>query len=536
MQNMETSCRYIDYEKTGMFSRLIGDYLQGKSFVNSFTSQPPTLEGVKEAINARKDFNTDRKLIKSVFEAGYKESNPSARQSSNIVLLESENTFTICTAHQPNIFTGYLYFIYKTAHTIALARKLKAAYPQYDFVPVFYIGSEDNDLDELSKFKVNGKAFRWETSQTGAVGRMQADKKITELIKEIQTELGHLPEAATLVNLLQKAYAPGNDMAEAIFILLNALFREEGLLVLQPDNASLKAAYSKVMRDDLLDQVAEKIVGETGKKLETQYKLQVNPRPVNLFYLREGIRNRIDKRGNQYAVDGTVIRFTETEILAELENNPERFSPNVILRGLYQETILPNIIFVGGGSEVAYWMQLKDLFKHYQVPFPVLVLRNSFTIMDANHAHKMNELGIEDADLFKEETTLANEMVQRWTGSSLDLEIEAKDSRQLFTQLKKRAGDVDKTLIQHVHALEIFHLKKLESLEKKMLKAERKKQAISLQRIWKLREDLFPGNNLQERVDNFMPYYARYGQKFIQAILEHSLSLEQKFGMLIIEG
>ena len=531
---METSCRYIEYEQTGMFSRLISDYLQGESFIHEFAAHQPDLEGVRSAIAARKLFKTDRKLIQAAFEESYEAEDPSARQSSNMVLLGSENTFTICTAHQPNIFTGYLYFIYKTAHTIALSRKLKAELPQYDFVPVFYIGSEDNDLDELSKFRINGKALRWETSQTGAVGRMQADKGVSELINTIETELGHLPQAPALITMLKKAYSNGRTMAEGIFTLLNSLFREEGLLVLQPDKVSLKAAYRKVMRDDLLDQVAEKIVGETGKRLESIYKLQVNPRPVNLFYLRDGIRNRIDKRGNQYAVDGTVIRFNESEILAELDAHPERFSPNVILRGLYQETILPNIIFVGGGSEVAYWMQLKDLFSYYHTPFPVLALRNSFTIMDANLAHKMNELEISDADLFKEETTLANEMVQRWSGSTINLQNEEKESRLLFAQLKKRAGDVDKTLIQHVHALEIFHLKKLESLEKKMLKAERKKQATGLQRIWKLREDLFPNHNLQERVENFMPYYARYGQDFISAILNHSLALEHKFGMLII--
>lgn len=517
-----------------MFSRLISDYLSGQAFIHSFTANTPDLAGISHAITARKNFKTDRNLIQAAFEESYAAEQPSARQSSNMVLLASENTFTICTAHQPNIFTGYLYFIYKTAHTIALARKLKAEIPECDFVPVFYIGSEDNDLDELSKFKINGKSFRWETNQTGAVGRMLADKGIADLISAVETEIGHLPFASELISMLKQAYGSGRTMADGIFTLLNTLFREEGLLVLQPDKPSLKAAYKKVMREDLLEQVAERIVGETGKRIETTYKLQVNPRPVNLFYLRDGIRNRIDKRGNQYAVDGTVIRFSESEILAELESNPERFSPNVILRGLYQETILPNIIFVGGGSEVAYWMQLKDLFFHYRTPFPVLALRNSFTIMDANLAHKMNELNISDGDLFKEETILANEMIQRWSGSSINLESEAKESRILFAQIKKRAGEVDKTLMQHVHALEMFHLKKLESLEKKMLKAERRKQAIGLQRIWKLREDLFPNNNLQERVENFMPYYARYGQDFISAVLKHSLALEHKFGMLIV--
>jgi uncharacterized protein YllA (UPF0747 family) len=182
--------------------------------------------------------------------------------------------------------------------------------------------------------------------------------------------------------------------------------------------------------------------------------VQVNPRNVNLFYLRDGIRSRIDKRGNIYTVDGTVIRFTQEELLQELNEYPDRFSPNVILRGIYQETILPNILFVGGGSEVAYWMQLKGLFEHYKVPFPMLVLRNSFMIMDANHAHKMAALGIGEVDLFKEETQLANELVQRWSGSEITLKQEELNSKALFQHLKKQAGDIDKTLVQHVQSLE----------------------------------------------------------------------------------
>lgn len=529
---MESSCRYIDYGQTGMFSKLIVDYLKGDDLVSRFIQHKPDLNGAKAAILQRQQFNTNRELIRDVFQQSYGESGTQA-QANNISLLASPNCFTVCTAHQPNIFTGYLYFIYKTAHTIALCRALKSSLPEYDFIPVFYIGSEDNDLDELSKFRIHGKVFRWETTQTGAVGRMEADQGVRSLITALEAELGHLPYGKSLVELLQKSYAQGNTMADGIFSILNSLFGEEGLLVLQPDHAGLKALFRQVMKDDLLLHTAESIVTETGNRMEQAYKLQVNPRSVNLFYLRDGIRNRIEKRGNQFAVDGTVIRFSENEILEELENHPERFSPNVILRGLYQETILPNIIFVGGGSEVAYWMQLKDLFGHYKVPYPVLVLRNSFTIADANHNHKMKELGIEDADLFKEETTLANESVQRWAGVQFSLVDEEKESRALFAQLKKKAGAVDKTLIQHVHALEVFHLKRLEILEKKMLKSERKKQSIQLQRIWKLKAELFPNNSLQERVENFMPYYAQYGPEFVAMVLRHSLAFEQRFGTII---
>lgn len=531
---MESSCRYIDYAQTGMFSKLITDYLSGNKQVNAFVRHLPDVQGVKKAIEDRQKFPTNRKLLQDVFLETYP--TPTSAQKKNMALLSDENTFTICTAHQPNIFSGYLYFIYKTAHTIALAKKLKAEFPAFEFVPVFYIGSEDNDLDELSKFKINGKPYRWETDQTGAVGRMKVDKGVTALLNAVESELAHMPHASDLMAILRKAYAEGNDMAEGSFHLLNQLFGEEGLLVLQPDRSDLKQQIKNIMRDDLLSQTAEKVVAVTSQQLDEAYKLQVNPRPVNLFYLRDGIRNRIDKRGNQYSVDGTVIRFTEEEILRELDEYPERFSPNVILRGIYQETILPNIIFVGGGSEVAYWMQLKGLFEHYHVPYPVLVLRNSFMIMDAHQEHKMKELGIGDAALFMEETALANQMVQQWSDYDLSLEKEEKESKLLFDALRKRAGEVDKTLVQHVFALETFHMKKLESLEKKMLKAERNKQSVQLQRIWKLKAELFPNNSLQERSENFMPYYSRYGQDFIQAVLKHSLALEQRFGVIILDS
>lgn len=531
---MKSSCSYIAYQETNMFSKLISDYLEKKDFIHSFYSCPTDLDGVSKAIAARQQFATDRNLIQQVFADAYAMGDASSAQLDNIASLTDENTFTICTAHQPNIFTGYLYFIYKTAHVIALAQQFNNAFPDKKFVPVFYIGSEDNDLDELSKFKIHGKSFVWNTDQTGAVGRMKVDKSVVKLIDEIESAVKHLPHAEALIAILRKAYALDTDMATSIFILLNELFKEYGLLVLQPDHVALKAKMKAFFKDDLLQNSAEQIVGETSAKLEAEYKLQVNPRTVNLFYLRDGIRNRIDKRGNVYTVDGTVIRFTEEELLQELNEYPDRFSPNVILRGIYQETILPNILFVGGGSEVAYWMQLKDLFEHYQVPFPMLVLRNSFMIMDENHAHKMKELEIREADLFKEETTLANELVQRWSGQEISLKQEEADSKALFQHLKKRASEIDKTLVQHVHALEVDHLKKLDGLEKKMLKAERKKQAIQLQRIWKLKEELFPNHNLQERVENFMPYYAQYGQSFIQAVLQHSLALEQEFGVIVV--
>lgn len=532
---MRSSSRFISYETTRLFSNLVTDYLEGSGVIEEFYAHPPTKDGIALAINARKLFPTDRSLIQQVFQSAYEFADPSQLQQANISLLADEKTFTICTAHQPNIFSGYLYFIYKTAHTIVLASSLSKQFPGYNFVPVFYIGSEDNDLAELSTFKLNGKRYQWSTEQKGAVGRMKVDKQLTELIGVIESELAHFPHSSALIKILRKAYAQGNDIAHATFILLNELFKEEGLLVLQPDVASLKAKMKNIFRDDLLGHTPQAIVAGTNARLSENYKLQVNPREINLFYLNDGLRNRIDKIGDVYTVDDTQLRFTEEQILKELDENPERFSPNVILRGLYQESILPNILFVGGGSEVAYWMQLKDLFMHYKVPFPILVLRNSFLIMDRRHAKKMEDLGIYDADLFKDETMLANTLAQLWSGKEITLAEQVEASGKLFSELKHQAGEVDVTLLQHVQALETIHLKKLHSLEKKMLKAEREKQQIHLDRVWRLKGELFPNKTLQERTENFMSYYAKYGPEFINMILEHSRSFEQGFGIVVIE-
>jgi len=532
---LKTSSKHIPYELTGKFSSLIEKYISGNASLSPFYSFKPDLQGVAEAIEKRKQFNCDRNKIRDVFATSYAGLPASQLQQKNIEALLDEHTFTVCTAHQPNVFTGYLYFIYKTAHTIVLANYLSKNFPDNYFVPVFYIGSEDNDLDELSRFKLNGKSYAWNTNQKGAVGRMLVDKGITELITQIEGELSHLPYTKELIDKLRKAYKPGTDIAQATFTLLNELFSAEGLLVLQPDHAGLKQAMKSIFKEDLIQGIPETIVSATNEKLEKEFHLQVSPRKVNLFYLRDGIRNRIDKKGNLYSVDGTDIKFTEKEILEELDHFSERFSPNVILRGLYQETILPNIAFIGGGSEVAYWMQLKDLFQQYHVPFPVLVLRNSFTIMNGKQEYKLNELGISLSDLFTDETLLANEMVVQWSGNPISLSEELKEAKQFFAILKNKSGIIDKSLVQHVHALEQDMLKKIDTLEKKMLRAERKKQAVQLQRIWKLKGELFPNGNLQERVENFMPYYATYGPSFVRAIIDHSLSLEQEYILLVLD-
>jgi uncharacterized protein YllA (UPF0747 family) len=216
----------------------------------------------------------------------------------------------------------------------------------------------------------------------------------------------------------------------------------------------------------------------------------------------------------------------------ELQQHPERFSPNVILRGLFQETILPNLAFIGGGGETAYWLEYKALFDHYRVPFPVLILRNSFLLIDRQWQEKIDRAGLSLTDLFRPAEDLVNGIVRRESENPLSLEREIIEANRYYEALKALTRPVDPSLEQHVEALQAKALDPIRTLEKKLLKAEKRKYGDLQRQIQSLKAALFPTGVLQERVENFMPWYAQYGREFIDDVYAHSSALDQDFVVL----
>jgi len=485
------------------------------------------------AIDERKKFNTNRGILVHELKKQYESVHENIQVQKNIEALNSLNTFTITTAHQNNIFTGPLYFIYKILHAIRLSAHCKNSFPQYDFVPVFYMGSEDADLDELNHIHLGGEKLVWNTKQAGAVGRMKIDKELIRLIAIMEGQLSVLPGGKEIISLLKEFYKEGETIQDATFRFINNLFAEYGLVVLLPDNPVLKKQMIPVFEDDLLNQTASGIVETTTGKLDAAgYKVQANPREINLFYLKNNRRDRIEVLNTKYSVLGTGISFSKDEILTELKNHQDRFSPNVILRGLYQETILPNIAFIGGGGETAYWLQLKELFNHYKVPFPVLVLRNSFLIVEKKWQEKISKLGFTIDDFFLSELELMNKLVSRESKNEIKLNGSFTELEKLYENFKKQAASVDTTLANHVNALKVKTVERLQELEKKMLRAEKRKFIDQQRQIQTMKNHLFPGNGLQERQDNITYYYAKWGREVISKLFEHSLNLEHEFIVL----
>ena len=520
---------YIPFSQTGKFTKIALDYVAGAAGLKDFYQHPVSLEGIKSAIIERKKFNTNRALLVEQFTNQYKDFNDCDAVKANIQELLSENTFTICTAHQPNIFTGHLYFVYKILHTVKLAASLKNELPEYNFVPVFFMGSEDADLEELNHIVIDGEKYKWETKQTGAVGRMEVDDSLIKLIEKISGRLSVEEYGNHLIELLKKCYTKNSTIENSTFLFVHYLFKEYGLLVLLPDSAAFKNEIISVFEDDIFNHTSSEIVSHTSEKLSKNYKAQAYPREINLFYLKDNLRNRIVPVNDRFVIHDTDIVFSKEEIKNELREHPERFSPNVILRGLFQEVILPDVAWIGGGGELAYWLQLKDLFKKYLVPFPMLIVRNSFLIVDGKYGSLLKKLNISSVDLFEGKESLLNKKINKESKSVLDLGKERMEFENIYKKIKGIVSNIDVTLEQHTAALETKQMKHLISLEKKMLRAEKRKFADQKNQLDKIYSSLFPNDGLQERTENFMLFYSRWGDEFFKMLYENSMTLEQEF-------
>ena len=524
----------LAYSQTGFFSTTVLDYISGSKDLQPFYEHPVSVEGVKAAMVCRKSFNTNRQLLTAVLQEQYKEVALTEKQQYNLQQINDANTFTITTAHQPNIFTGHLYFIYKILHAVKIAAELNIQIPDAHFVPVYYMGSEDADLEELGHIFLNGQKYAWETKQTGAVGRMKVDDALVKLITAISGQLLVHPFGKEIVTLMQQCYQPGITIEQATFKMVNSIFADYGLLILLPDNRRLKQAFIPVLQKELLEQFSQAAVKESVSSFPEKYKAQASGRDLNLFYLQEGSRERVERVGdNKWTIVNSSISFNKEELLLELNQHPERFSPNVILRPVFQEVILPNIVFIGGGGEIAYWLELKKVFETAAVPYPLMAVRNSFLIIENKQDAIIKKLGFDYEAIFKNEFVLMNELVKRDSTEQVDLINEKEQLAALYQHIMSVAGKVDASLQNHAEALHTKAVKKINTLEKKMLRAEKLKFASQQSQLHKIKSQLFPNDSLQERVENFMLLYSQWGNSLIQMIYDNSSVFEQKFCVLV---
>jgi len=507
-------------------------YATGDPRLRPFYVHEPRLDSFEAAIAAKKAQTINRAAVVAVLREQYTGLPDQTVVQGNMAALAEADTYTIVTAHQPSVLLGPLYFLYKAITTLQLAA---AAEKQtgHRIIPVFVLGSEDHDLEELNNIHLFGKKLTWESPETGAVGSMNT-ASLAPLLAELETILGKSEAAGRLFERIQTAYTGQLTLAAATRAMLHDLFGRFGLVVLDMNHAALKRLFLPVLRAELLEQPAIRCVQNNAERLaQIGFKHQATPRDINLFYLMPGLRERIVLEDGVYKVLHTDYLFSKEALLAELEAHPERFSPNVVLRPLFQEWVLPNVAYVGGGGEMAYWLERKDLFEYFKVPFPMLVRRHSALWIDRDAFKKMTRFNFSVSRLFDDADALVRVFVEAQVEATVHLDAEIAELKQLYDRLAQKAMAIDTTLEKAVRADAIKAVGNLEQWESRMIRSEKQKHEVAINQIRALKEKLFPGNGLQERYDNFMPYLLKYGDGFIDTLISSFEPFEA--GMVVLE-
>lgn len=507
----------IPLSETGQFSRLIIDYISNSNKLKDFYTYEPRIESFEQVMADRNKGTLDRQVLVEALKEQYKKTGINGIEAS-IERLADKNTYTVCTGHQLCLFTGPLYFIYKLISTINLAETLKKKYPAFNFVPVYWMATEDHDFEEVCSINLFNKKLKWDNaSASGAVGRLES-ASLVSMMEELKTIMGESEQAKKLTDLFTQAYLKHPTIAEGTRWLVHQLFGAYGLLIIDGDHAKLKSTFASFIKDDLLNHTNHQLVNQTITELEKQnIKAQVNPRPINCFYMVDHLRERMELgTDNVYKVLNTTITFTKEALLKELNDHPERFSPNVVLRPLYQQHILPNLAYVGGPGELAYWLEYKTMFMHHQILFPVLIPRNFALLMDEKTEQQFTKAGFDMPDLFKDTEVLIKELVTKNTTAELSLEEQQTKMASVFAEISERATAIDSTLKASVEAEFQKASNAIKNIESKIMRSEKQKQETGINQVKKIKEKFFPEDALQERYDNFIPYYLKYGEAFIE--------------------
>jgi bacillithiol biosynthesis cysteine-adding enzyme BshC len=454
----------------------------------------------KQALLKSKEFSTKkRELLAKELNNKYASIQQNEICKKNIDSLTNENCFTITTGHQLSLLTGPIYFIYKILHVIKQCEELKVSYPDLQFVPVYWMASEDHDFEEIKSFMLFGKEIIWNTEQSGAVGRMTLDG-----LQEVKNKI-----AAVFQNNDSSEVKEWNDKlngetyGEAFFKLIHHLFGKYGLLILDADNSNLKKAFSPILKEELTSFFSMEEVLKTNKKLLAKnIKPQVNPREINLFFLSKNKRERIIYQNNKYNIGDQY--FSKEEVLQMLQKMPESFSPNVILRPLYQEFTLPNLNYVGGLGELNYWLQLKSSFERVNLTFPLIQVRSSLIWIESSTKNKMNSVRLTEADIFKTTNELTKLFISGNEKDTINFSEINEHASNLKKEILSKSATIDQALNPFIEA-EITRIEKqLEAIQSKLEKSVKLKHEKALKTIGQIKEKLFPNNNLQERSLNFL--------------------------------
>ena len=527
-----------------LFLDYLYEYDKVKKFYKlNFRNKEEYLKHFKTISDTEREFRDD---LPKIISAQYGSLNPSNKTSENIKALKNKKTLAVVTGQQLGILGGPLYTFYKIITALKLSNYLKERYDEYNFVPVFWLEGDDHDFNEVRTIGTISEANELikisydeeviDDESRNSVGFLTIQNSIFSFLDKLDKHLRDTEFKPELMKKLRKIYSEQKLLKQAFKELLFWLFDEHGLVIFDPQDATIKNLLKPVFKKEINDfrQHTEKLV-QISAYLEEVYHAQVKVRPVNLFFSNEDGRFVLEPIENEFRLRRKRKKFTHDEIIEQINDHPENFSPNVLLRPICQDYILPTSFYVGGPSEISYFAQTTPLYDFYKLNQPIIYPRASATILEKNLENIAEKYGLNIEEVFVNSDYLKTKVVNSLSKNSID-EIFAESKNQIemsMDRLKENLFEFDKTLADAStkYRQKIFNY--IDELKGKALSSQKRKYETTLRQIDKLTTSIFPNNNLQERELNFVYFYNKYGEAFMKKLFDE-LSIN-KFAHQIIK-
>jgi bacillithiol biosynthesis cysteine-adding enzyme BshC len=531
---------WIEYRQlpatAGGYSELFLDYLTNYETVRGFFPtnfrDDAALEKVMQRVGAR---TLDRKTLIDILLEQNRGYNSSSQSLENINRLAKPETYAIVTGQQVGLFGGPLYTLYKAITTISLAERLRIKYPRKDFVPVFWLEGEDHDLAEMNQAGLLDRGNtpvkvsylpggQMPERNVGPVGELTFDAALDKTFRELEEDLAPTEFTGSLLAGLRECYAQGRTFNKSFAAWLNVLVGDHGLVFLSSNHPGVKRILAPLFVKELEEYPqSSQIVISRSAELEDRYHAQVKPKSINLFLFHKGGRYAIEPREVDFSLKGTRAFFQKDELLRIAQEKPEQLSPNVVLRPLCQDTLLPTLCYVAGPSEIAYHAQIEPLYEHFGVTQPILYPRASVSLLQSGVTRALEKYGLDLTEFFGNVDRVSAKVVDQISEIKLDpLFRNAENSvHESLSELKFGLKEIDPTLLGALNNVVTKIDAHLKVLEEKSVAAQKRRNETAVRQIEKAAAGLLPGGNLQERELSALYFLNRHGFGFVAWLFAH---------------
>ncbi len=540
----------VEFSKLPNFNNLYLDYISGgeeemeklKPFFNSMYRDNE--EFFKVIDDKVYNYSTNRYFDKNILIDILKHQNVTfggdEYTAANIEKLSGEHTFAVVTGQQVSLYTGPVYTILKTITAVKLAKDLHERFPQFNFVPVFWLEAEDHDIDEADHTYIIDRqneliriGFEQQENNseenikrsTPPVGTTVFGEVINSINEQLRSSLIDTDFKDKIMNLVTKHYREGNDYKTAFAGLMNEIFKGYGVIFIDPSDIEIKRLLKPVFEKELTSspKLCESIITQSAE-LEKHYDLQVKPKVINMFFLHNNNRLLIEPRdGGKFALKNSKRRFENDELMNLLEESPELFSPNVVLRPVCQDYLLPTAAYIGGPGEISYFAQLKPAYRHYDITMPVIFPRVSASIVESKISKFLNNFNVKFEDIFHH-SFLVSKVVDKLSEVKIEDEIGkyTDEINKIFYDMKNMTVKVDQALLNIVDNMKEKTKQNLEQFRGKLINAQAKKSETTTTQIDKVTNNIYPNHNLQERVINILYFLNKYDDSFIKKLFHET--------------